>query len=272
MRRLLVGCKGLWPMWEGGGTLVRNLIGVNHGTITSPGGGSPLWSPSHRGIGVRSGSHFGDSPNPETYVEIPNFQTLESTALTVLAVFRLFEGNNADVNMVLSRRDGWFLGGDGSDHIRFVIETGGQVAAASVDTLVRDRCYTAVGCYDPAIGAVYLCLDGALQSAAAQSGTMAVGTGTLKIGANSDGGLSWPGEILLAAVWPDVALSPNACLALSRDPFGLIRPFRRPALRRLPYVATLSGTATEGIDEQDIRDGGKTLILTLGGGAQFIPA
>lgn len=245
------GMTELWPMWDGGGTSVRSLVGTNHGTLVQS-AGFPAYGSTLRGVGLQNQSGSG-------YVNVVNPAVVAVNAVTVLGVVHVgFSG--ITTAHVVSKHPDYFLSGDNtSNKLRFAVNTSGGTFSTAGWPMSFSTVHGFVGRYDRKTIDLYA--DGALVASLAETRAL-TNTGTLRLMGYAGGGLQWFGEMVMGAVWPEVALAPDACALLSRDPFGLIRPRRRLVASR---VATLGGTALAGINEADIVAGGKTITITLTG-------
>lgn len=213
---LTVGMRGLWPFWEGGGTLTKDLIGQTDGTLVQS-AGFPAFRGGMRGVSLDNQSGSG-------YVNVANVTPVAVNAVTVLGVCRVSFAGITTAHVVSHHPD-WFLSGDSTaNKLRFAVNTSGGTFSTAGFPLNFSAAQAFVGCYDRKT--IQLYVDGALTDSVAETRAL-TNTGTMRIGGYAGGGLQWFGEIVMAALWPELALPPEACRLISRDPFGLIRPWAR---------------------------------------------
>ena len=150
-------------------------------------------------------------------VTLANFNPLLTNQITVVA--RIKRTDDITFHHAVSRHDGWWLSGSGSNNIRFATITSGEVSTNSY-SLALDEWYNIVGVYDGAY--VYLYVNGVLFHKIAQTGNMSA-SGSMRIGGYwGNDTFNWKGGIGNLLIY-NRAFAPSEVKFVNANPLALFQ-------------------------------------------------
>lgn len=223
------------PYWDAGGSPHAWLR--NKGWLPLTPVSSPVWTVTPRGAGMQyeaSGSYHSLA-NSNLPADFPG----KSATVRPMSMFTYFQ--NREMGLRFQRAIGlnwqYNLLQSNSGTLRFSLnsESAYVVGNEPPGGWVVGKMYAICSTYDGAVGRIYI--DGAQRG----SNTVASNTGStqaLMVSINN-GGQEWGGDPVVIYLW-DRALTAGEVLAVSRDPFGMIRPASIISLGSTPSIAPLS--------------------------------
>lgn len=220
------GLVGFWPMWEGAGSIVQDLVNGNDGTLDGP-----TWG------GSAVGTALSYAVNGQ-HVLVPTTPTLEPEQITVMCL--------AQTNNPSGALNGGIAAGTpfgtldwridfNSSAVRMSVDTvdsptGVQVTVPLTDTKFHHYGFT----YDLARIKSYK--DGVQVQDSAQTGAIVYNSLPIRFGRQTN--FSLDGRISYVAMW-DRALTESEFAAIGTDWFRLIRPGVMPSVAAIGVARQL---------------------------------
>ena len=230
----LSAAPGLWrynpiviPYWEGdgdpGSVDYRRLTGVSEGT-------GHTWTQTPAGRAV---SLDGSDDNSFSFGDVPDARFTETTSFSILSVFSFSATGAFDMLLAKDSAAGtralfqWRKTDTEKIELLFGITSSTLGQVTSDQTLSANQIYVACAVRDVAADQLRLFIDGKKDKEItdASTGTWTITDGTLRPQLDTGGDqASWPGDKILDIIFPTDALTDHEAIALTRDPFSLIRP------------------------------------------------
>lgn len=265
---LVASHVGLWPMFEGDGTRVMDVMGRFPGTFTNI--AATAWRATAAGAAVE----FPGQTNPGQYINIGTTPTLLQWTAWIIVVPQQVTayGSGGGPHAISNDKSGW-----NNDVLIGITPEGGSIStngcfavvhqdidgvhrtvAQDTTNAVAGQMYVVVATSDGAFLKIYV--DGTLRGNTAKTGTTLTWNGAATYIGNTPNALAthlrgWDGDILVAGL-AQTCWTPGEVALLAADPWEMFRPRRKeyfwdaasggapPASSPVPIIMQMHGLHT----------------------------